>query len=177
MENYVDLRFAVGDHVGSRQISDVFPRLVLMAEDDLNARLRTRYQITDATLTFDEGRSSLPPDYLEILSICPRPGMKRDHQIDGFSIRVPGYSGDATIQYYAALPTLTCSPTACNWLLRQYPSVYLYGVGMQAAKHLRDVELAQATDQLYSYALQSLKVDDDRARYAASSVRVRGMTP
>ncbi|WP_454916547.1 hypothetical protein [Xanthobacter sediminis] len=33
-QNIIDLRFAVSDHVGSRAISDVFPRLVEMAETD-----------------------------------------------------------------------------------------------------------------------------------------------
>lgn len=177
IQSYIDLRFAVSDHVGNRAISDVFPRLVQMAEADFNQRLRTRYQITDATLTFEDGVSPLPPDFLELIEVSHRPGMKRRYQIDGFNITIPGISGDLDVQFYAKIPTLTCSPTACNWLLAQFPSVYLYGVGLQAAKHLRDVELSQATDQLYGYALDELKVADERARWSASVVRVQGCTP
>lgn len=176
-QNIIDLRFGVSDHVGNRNISDVFPRLVEMAELDFNSRLRTRHQIVDATLTFDEGVSPLPPDFLEILNVCPRPGMKKQFQIDGFNITIPGFSGDLTIQYYAKLPSLTCSPTASNWLLARYPSVYLYGVGMQAAKHLKDMETAVATSSLYGEALNLLRVDDERARWSAATVRVQGLTP
>lgn len=175
-QNIIDLRFAVSDHVGNRSISDVFPRLVEMAELDFNSRLRTRHQIVDATLTFDDGISPIPPDFLEILhsgSTCTR----SKFQVDGFNIVMPGFSGDLELQYYAKLPSLTCSPTASNWLLSRYPSVYLYGVGMQAAKHLKDMEIAVATSSLYGEALKLLQIDDERARWSAASVRVQGLTP
>lgn len=177
--DFLDLRLAVSDHVGNRAISDVFPILVQMAESDLNSRLRTRQQIVEATLTFEDGVSPLPPDYMELISVtdvCGRP-LHPAYQADGFNFTLPGYSGDITIRYYACLPTLTSSPTASNWLLKRYPAIYLYGVGLQAAKHLKDVELAQATDQLYSYALSSLTNDDYRARWSNQKVRIQGVTP
>lgn len=176
LQNMIDLRFAVSDAVGNRAISDVFPRLVEMAEVDFNSRLRTRHQIVDATLFFDDGLSPLPPDFLEIHSVSPR-AARQQYQIDGFNIRIPGFGGEADFQYYAKLPSLTCSPTATNWLLRQYPSVYLYGVSLQAAKHLSDVDRAVAMSSLYSEAVQLLRVDDERARWSASNVRVGGFTP
>lgn len=176
-QNIIDLRFAVSDHVGNRAISDVFQRLVQMAEADFNSRLRTRHQIVEATLTFDDGLAPLPPDFLEILNVCPRSGMKRQFQIDGFNIRIPGMGGDLDIEYYAKIPTITCSSSASNWLLCQYPTVYLYGVGLQAAKHLKDVDIAVMTSSLYSEALSLLRTDDERARWSAAAVRVRGPTP
>lgn len=176
-QNIIDLRFAVSDHVGNRSISDAFPRLVEMAELDFNSRLRTRHQIVDATLTFDEGVSPLPPDFMEILHVGPHHCGSRKFQIDGFNITIPGFSGDLTMQYYGKLPSLTCSPTATNWLLRQYPSLYLYGVSLQAAKHLKDMDTAVATSSLYAEALQLLRIDDERARWSAAAVRVNGLTP
>jgi hypothetical protein len=174
-QNIIDLRFAVADHVGSRAISDVFPRLVALAEDDMNYRLRTRMQIRDYTLTFDEEEAPLPPDFLELISIkgCG-PGK---FQVGPLSIRMPGRGGDYEAQYYARLPSITCSPTATNWILQRYPTVYLYGTALQAAKHLRNAEVALATSPLYAEALQLLKVDDERARWSAASVRVGGLAP
>lgn len=176
-ENVIDLRFAVSDLVGNRVISDVFPMLIGLAEHDLNNRLRTRHQIVDDTLTFEDGISPLPPDFLEILHVGQRPGLKRRFQIDGFNIAIPGLSGDLDISYYAKLPSLTCSPTACNWLLRQSPSIYLYGVGLQAAKHLRDADLAVKISSLYGEAIGLLIINDERARWSAATVRVAGLTP
>lgn len=170
-QNLIDLRFAVSDHVGNRAISDVFPRLVEMAEHDFNSRLRTRMQIKDATLLFEDGVSPLPLDYLEMYELGG------SYSVDGFNVSIPGCGGDRTVKYYAKLPSLTCSPTASNWLLSRYPSAYLYGVGLQAAKHLRDSDLAVVTSSLYAEALDLLRVDDERARWSTASVRVQGMTP
>src|SRR5690606_12510995 len=127
---------------------------------DMNIKLRTRDQLTDATLYFDEGQSALPPDFLEVASFpdhCGRDTHPR-YRVDGFNMTIEGFSGEKALRYYAALPTLSCSLSTCNWLLSKFPTAYLYGVGLQAAKHLKDVELAQATDQLYSFAMQAVKL-------------------
>lgn len=174
-ENLIDLRFAVSDHVGNRSISDVFPRLVEMAENDLNSRLRTRWQLQDYTLYFEDEVSTLPPDFLEMYSVAGRE--RGDYEIGPMTIRVARAGGDRACQYYAKLPTLSCSPTACNWLLSRYPDVYLYGVALQAAKYLRDMDLAAVTASLYGDALKLLQIDDDRARWSVARVRVRGLTP
>ncbi|GHA15147.1 hypothetical protein GCM10007989_07380 [Devosia pacifica] len=172
-QNIIDLRFAVSDHVGNRAISDVFPRLVELAEDDFNSRLRTRQQLVEATLFFEDGMSPLPPDFLEIY----RGTHRQRYEVDGFNITMRCTAGDHTIQYYGKLPSLTCSPTATNWLLRDYPSVYLYGVALQAAKFLKDAELAIATSSLYGEAIKLLRIDDKRARYSDAVVRVGGLNP
>lgn len=171
-QNTIDLRFAVSDLVGNRAISDVFPRLVEMAEVDFNSRLRTRHQITDYTMVFDEGVAALPPDFLELIHL----NCKTNFQIDGFNVTIPSYSGEMNVQYYARIPAL-CTPTSSNWLLCAYPNAYLYGVGLQAAKHLRSEELAVPIASLYSEAMGLIRVDDERARYSTAKVRVQGPTP
>jgi hypothetical protein len=193
LADYLDLRFAVGDHVGNRSLSDVMPRLVQQAETYLNKELRTRQQVTYATLTFANGAAPLPADFLEIITVFDafnnpmratqladqrRIGsMWSKYSIDGTNINVNGYSGDRDIQYYAKLPTLTTSPTTTNWLLAEYPDVYLYAVGLEAAKFLKDVDLAQATKTLLDAAMSELRTGDERARWANSTVRVQGCTP
>lgn len=171
----IDLRFAVSDVVGNRTISDVFPRLVELAEADLNSRLRTRWQIRDATLTFADGEAALPPDFLELIRVGGRaPGT---FQVTSWSIAIPGRVGDVAAQYFARIPSLMSSPTATNWLLQRYPSVYLYGVALEAAKFLKDAGLATSTAGLYGDALRQLTVDDERARWSMATVRVKGLTP
>lgn len=189
----LDLKFAVGDHVGNRSISDVWSRLVQMAETQLNQRLRTVWQVTDDTLSFDEGEAALPPDFLEMLSVfghcgyqmragmrtdSHRPGMSRTtYSIGAGKIYIRGFTGDRDIAYYAALPTLSASLSATNWLLERYPDAYLYAVALQAAKYLKDVDMAQATDQLFGFAIQAIRVDDERERWSNGVVRVQGQTP
>lgn len=175
-QNIIDLRFGVSDLVGNRAISDVFPRLVEMAENDFNSRFRTRQQLMDATLFFEDGVSPLPPDFLELYEVKGR-WANSACQVGSFDITIPCAGGDVDVQYYAKLPTITCSPTATNWLLARHPDVYLYGTALQAAKHLRDAELAVQLSSLYSEAVNLLRVDDERARWGAATVRVQGVTP
>ncbi len=193
LADYLDLRFAIGDHVGNRSLSDVMPRLVQQAETYLNKELRTRQQVTYATLTFANGAAPLPADFLEIITVFDafnnpmratqladqrRIGsMYSRYSIDASNINVNGYSGNRDIQYYAKLPTLTTSPTTTNWLLAECPDVYLYAVGLEAAKFLKDVDLATATKTLLDGAISELRTGDERARWANSTVRVQGCTP
>jgi hypothetical protein len=191
--DYLDLRLAVSEHVGNRAIADVFPRLVKLAETTLNKKLRTRKQMTTATLSFTGGVAALPAGCLEIISLFgpngepmratsladvqfPRSSYTQ-YAIDGTNVVIYGLTGDRELRYFAALPTLTTSPTTSNWLLADHPHVYLYAVGFEAAKFLRDPELAAMTDQLFSNALDEIKIDDDRARWANGVVRMQAATP
>jgi hypothetical protein len=103
--------------------------------------------------------------------------MYSKYSIDGTNIYIYGYSGDRDIEYYAKIPSLTMSPSTSNWLLEEAPDVYLYAVGLEAAKFLKDVDLAQATKLLLDGAMAELRVGDERARWANSVVRVQGCTP
>jgi hypothetical protein len=190
--NYAGLRLALSEHVSHRNIASVLPRLVQMAESSLNRQLRTRYQITTDTLTFTDGSAALPDDFLEMVSVYGlngfqyRSGPIADSQesgtmlyrytVDGSNILINGYSGDRDIVYFAALPSLLNSPNT-NWLLSTYPEVYLYAIGLEAARHLKDPELVAFSENELAKALKSVKIDDDRARWANTTVRVAGLTP
>lgn len=191
--DYLDLRLAVSEHVGNRAISDVFPRLVKLAENTFNKQLRTRKQITTANITFAAGVAPLPADCLEIISLFYRPdapmraGSITDisdinsgdttYAVSGSNVLVYGAADSKPLVYFAAIPTITTAPTATNWLLADHPMVYLYGVGFEAAKFLRDPELASMTDQLFTAALNDVRINDERDRWANAVVRQRTITP
>lgn len=191
--DYLDLRVAVAEQVGNRNISDVMPRIVQMAESSLNQKLRHRKQITSDTLTFASGVATLPTDFLEMINVFGAYGVAMAagsiadvnrcgseysrYAIDGTSVLIYGLSGDRDITYFAKIPTITTSVSSTNWLLADYPSVYLYAAAVEAAKFLRDAELAQATQALLAQALSDMKVDDERARWSNATVRVQAVTP
>ena len=191
--DYLDLRLAVSEHVGNRSISDVFPRLVKLAESTFNKQLRTRKQITTANIAFTSGVAPLPSDCLEIINLFYRPDRPmragsitdaRDtasgdstYAISGSNVLVYGAADSKSLVYFAAIPTITTSPTATNWLLTDHPMIYLYGVGFEAAKFLRDPELATMTDQLFTAALNDVRINDERDRWANAVVRQRTITP
>jgi len=193
LADYLDLRFAVGDFVSNRNLSDVMPRLVQQAESKLNKQLRCRQQITADTLTFANGVAALPDDFLEMLNVygvggmpmtsAPLTDIQREgsqyyrYAIDGTNIHIRGYSGNRDIEYYAALPTLTETPTTSNWLLAYAPDVYLYAVSLEAAIHIQNLEKGAAAKELLDGAMGRLTGSNGRAQWANTTTRVRGICP
>lgn len=172
MQDFLDLRLAVGDLVGNRSVSDVMVSLTKRAEIVLNRRLRTMWQIEEFTPAWVDNVAPLPADFLQLVKTNNRLRIGV-----GTVTRKPYYTCPADLEYYAALPTVTTGPTGTNWLLAQFPNAYLYAVGVEAAKHLLKAEIGTATQGLLDGEIQAIKIEDDRARYAHRAVRVVGLTP
>jgi len=120
------------------------------------------------------------------------------YSIERLDMVAPHLSGQLRVQYYGKIPSLVgyvdltglplvgvIAPgpgamfdmTRTNWMLEQYPELYLYGVGTEAAKYLKDGDMAQASGGLLAAAIADVRADDDRARYSRARVRVAGCTP
>lgn len=191
--DYLDLRTAVLEQVGDTSIADVFDRLTKLAEARFNREFRLSEQITSTTLTIASGTASLPSDFLEVIGVYDTSGFeyiaqpsqnarvgnahRHFYTIEGDSLNTVGADGDRTLQYYAKVPTLTTSQTTSNWLLENYPGVYLYGVAFEAAKYKRDVEMAAQMGGLMDGEITDAIADDDRKRFSRARVRVQGTTP
>lgn len=188
----LDLRTAVVEQTKRPDIADVFPRLVLLAESWLNRNLKCQDQFTRDTLTFASGTAALPVDFQSIIGIYDANGREYTQQtsqltaqntsstfysIAGGNIEIMFADGDWTIEYYAQIPTISGSMTATNWLLSKYPHLYLWAVTLEAAKYIRDVELATAARTFRDEALTEAKGDDQVVRYARAPVRVQGVNP
>lgn len=186
--DFLDLRTAVIELVSDASIADVFPRFVAIAESRLNRTLRMREQITSGIVTLTAGRAPLPEDFAEMIGIYSAGGgeylQQSVHHKDGYVYSIQGseivsplISGDVAVDYYAVIPPLGDSITTSNWLLARYPDVYLYSVGFEAAKYMRQAELAAALKGLMEDAIETARADDARARYARARVRVAGICP
>lgn len=190
--DYIDLRTAVIEHVGRSDIADVMPRLLSLAETGLNqdTGFRLRNQITTSTLTFASGASALPSGFLEMIGVFNGNGCEYLQQspasvqsggawyaMEGDSLIAPLMSGTLDVKYYAEITPLSTSSLAANWLLTKYPLVYLYALGLEAAKYVKDADLMAATASLLRDAKSMAKSDDTTARYSRARVRVAGPTP
>ena len=188
--DFLDLRTAVVEYVQRPDAVDVFPRFVALAESRLNRTLRMRDQITTTTLTITDGVAVLPTDFAEMIGLYAPGGGEyvqqssqrvndggRYYAIEGGNVVAPQIAGEVEMSYYAMLPPLSASITTTNWLLTKYPDIYLYGVGFEAAKYVRDAELAQASKFLMDDAIATARSDDFDARYSRARVRVAGVTP
>lgn len=172
MQDFLELRLAVADLVGNRNISDVLASLTKRAEIVLNRRLRTMWQIEEFTPAWTNHEAPLPADFLQLVNSDNRLRVRA-----GIITRRPFYTRPTEIEYYAALPTITTSPAGTNWLLAQFPNAYLYAAGVEAAKHLLKPEIAMATQGLLDAEIMAIKIEDDRARFSNRTVRVGGLTP
>ena len=170
--DFLELRIAVGDLVSNRNISDMMGSLTRRAEIALNRRLRTMWQIDDFTPSYTDDEAALPADFLQLV-------VSNNYLTIGAGTitRRPYYTCPDDIEYYAALPTVTTGPTGTNWLLTQFPNAYIYAVGVEAAKHLRQADVAVARQGLLDAELMAIKIEDERARYSNKAVRVGGLTP
>ncbi|HSF91396.1 MAG TPA: hypothetical protein VLA51_04240 [Paracoccaceae bacterium] len=188
--DYIDLRTAVIEQSGRPEIADVFDRLTKLAEARFNRELRTQFQITEYTVTISNGTAYLPTDIAEVIGVYLENGYELTGQTlqmergqlsrQFYSLAAPflnGQDGQIVVQYYAKLDTLTQSLTTSNWLLEEYPDAYLYGVGVEAAKYLKDAEGLMALEQMRAQVVNEIRADDERRRYARARVRVKGPTP
>lgn len=191
--DFLDLQTAVIEQVGTADIADVMPRLVKMAEAGFNNRLRCREQISSTTVTISSGSASLPADFLEAIGLYDDNGFEYVQQppqnnriaakhrhfyaIGASTLTTSGPDGDKTLEYYAKIPSATDSVTDSNWLLQKHPAAYLYAVSAEAAKHVRNVELAQQMMALSDMELRTVEAQDARERYSRARVRVTGVTP
>lgn len=191
--DYLDLRTAVIEQARNPDVADVFDRLTQLAEARFSRELRLSDQITTATLTFAGGVADLPADYISTIGLFDANQCEMTQQTSQYVHSASGYShdfyaieagqiladGDAarTFKYFAKVPTITGVMTDTNWLLAKYPDVYLYGVGHEAVRYLRDAENLSVSRQLMDEALSDARADDNRARRSRTRVRVAGPTP
>jgi hypothetical protein len=189
--DFIDLQTAVVETVARPDITDVMPRLVKQAESDFNRKLRLAEQIDLENVVIASGVGALPADFQELVGvydtagyeyIAQPPQMIRIDQTRGYfsiigtNIHAP-VDETLIVQYYGSIPTISGSATATNWLLARYPKLYLYAVSVEAAKHVRDAETAQALMPLLMEEYDAVRADDEGRRYARARVRLPGVTP
>lgn len=187
----IDLQTAVVEHVQNDSVVDVMPRLVQLAEVAFNRRLRCREQITTAAITVASGVAPLPVDFEEAIGVYNGAGIEYIQQplqavkasqtagyyaISGSNL-VAKNDGVLSLEYYAKIPTISASMTDSNWLILKHPGLYLYGVGLEAAKYLRDVETATATASFLEMEFTAASGEDQTQRFSRARVRVQGATP
>lgn len=198
LDNYTNLQTAIITHAwrtGSSTFAPLVPDLIRLTEDRLNSELRVGQMETSATLALTNGAAALPANFLEVrtasagdysLSLAPLdyakdrlPGSGTPiyYTLSGSQITTfPSGTGNLSLLYYAKIPNLGPG-TATNWLLTDYPGVYLYGALSEAASYMMDDNRIPVWESRFADALKNLKSRDAGARYANSRAFVSGPTP
>ncbi len=189
------------NRVGSPELAERAPDFIKMAEARFNRKLRVRQNEKRATAILDAGFITLPSDWLEAkairLVVNGKPVQlslgtseeldqaRRDastvgstspylYRFVGNQIEVAPYvSGEATmeLEYFYKIPALATNDT--NWLLTDWPDLYLYGALQHSAPYLRDDARLQTWAGIYNTLWTELTEADDKAKHSGSLLKTR----
>jgi hypothetical protein len=76
------------------------------------------------------------------------------------------------LEFIAKVPSLgDDQPT--NWLLDEFPDVYIYGAMLQVAPFLHDDQRVPIWAQAYGEAVSAANLSSDRAKYSGTALRLQ----
>lgn len=98
----------------------------------------------------------------------------KNYSIIGANIQfgpIPDQAYTIEGDYYQQLPPLATNST--NWLMTAFPDIYLYGSLKNAAPFIGNDSRITVWNQLFEQAVTELEMNDQKDRYARSSLTMR----
>lgn len=200
---YSGLQSSIGDWLNRSDMAVVIPDMITLFESTANTELnlRTRFNLTSATITTvgNTATYALPADFLQTVALIlnlqnsnvtltPQPlssiytsnSSQTSAQPTSFTMDKngiifappPDQAYTITHYYYQKVPALVSNPTG-NWLLTNYPQVYLFGSLVAGEAYLGTDPRIQTWGTLYDNALQKLGGSTARDQFGASPLRVQ----
>lgn len=198
--NYTELKSAVADFLNRDDLTSVIPTFISLAEAQMQRVIRHHKMMQRSEAEIDTRYFALPSDWAETvrfhvigdrtyrLELTSLDDMLQLRQANGNPTGIPTHfahvgeqlevyptpSGtfDVELLYFKDIPALSDSNTT-NWLLTDYPDVYLYGALMQSAPYLDDDQRMQVWSTLYGNAVQAINQESKKSRYSGAGMRVR----
>jgi len=199
--NYGELKSAVGDFLNRSDLTSVIPTFIDFAEAEFNRVLRIRQMVARAEAVIDTRFSAVPSDFIEakdlvIVTGTPVTPLQFVTQQEMAQIRneeltaagkplyfsvvggqfeiCPTPDDEYTLEmsYFAKIDALT-DDADTNWLLTDYPDLYLYTSLMHSAPYLKDDERLAVWAQLATKAKEELIARDTSASYNGSTPKIR----
>lgn len=199
---YTGLQASIADWLHRSDMAVIIPDLIVLAEARIARDLRLRRQIVTSTLTTTANVQTvaLPSDYLELENLSVNTSVERNlvyMNIEAMNVKYPqgGYSGTPVaytleaanllfgptpdtaytigILYYGRIAALSVTPT--NWLLSNFPGIYLFGALAEAGDYVRDPANLQTWETKYAKAIEAVQRMDDQSMFSGSALRVRNL--
>jgi hypothetical protein len=165
---YSELQSALASWSVRDDLTAQIPNFIALFEARINRTLRVRQMETIATLVPASGVATVPADYLEWKSLTYLGTVYNDLQFVNPSVFTEMYPDNPTdiptiwtlvgdsiklmpidtantnlrLQYYAKIAALSVSNTT-NWLLTNYPDVYLFGSMVELSAYVMEPDGAQ----------------------------------
>lgn len=196
---YTELVTAIADYTKRTDLTSTYADyFITEAEAEMNARLRTRRQLTALTPTVSSaGAVTIPSDWagwkrftcrdsstawdLDILDVEQQydlddaytaSGTPRAIVHQGSTFQVWPYTDGAyTFRaiYYAVVPNLT-SGAPTNWLLTRHPTAYLYGCLAATKAYVRDDPRIATWQSMFTRAVDRIMEEDAQEKDSRTSV-------
>jgi hypothetical protein len=185
---YAELKSSIANWLNRDDLTSVIPDFVSLTEAQIARDVRHWRQEKRVTTSVNEQYENLPNDWLEMIQIqliaggslqaisakelqerkeasqiSQKPKYYRltSDQIELYP--APDSPYEASMQYYARVPSLSDAETF-NWVLTEYPDIYLYGALVHAAPYLADDQRVNVWASLYQSAVDALNQDSINSR-------------
>lgn len=186
--SYSELQTAIVNFTHRSDLSAMLPDFIRLAEDVIYGDLDSRNQDTQTTLTCTANVETVtaPTDLINFKSITVssnnphgtvdyrapdqyrqefqfgNTGVPRVYTLIGNQVYlspIPDQAYTLSAFYEAKLTNLSSSNQS-NWLLAQYPSVYLYAALVQAAIYMQDENMEAKWQEAYSTIINGININD-----------------
>jgi hypothetical protein len=191
---YEELKTEVARWMNRTDLGADIPGFIAHAEARIATDLRVRRMLVSLSVNAAAGEGALlPPGWLEFKSLaingCPLSYMPQEmlaryssytagtpeaYTIVGDEVLLnplPDVAYSIDTVYYKRFAPLFQSGS--NWLLVDYPNVYLYAALVEGALFLKKPDEAATWAKLYGGLIESLRSDDARATSSGSTLRMR----
>jgi hypothetical protein len=186
--NYTELKSAIADFLNRDDLESVIPTFISLAEANIARDLRHWRQHSRVRTTVDEAKENLPSNFIEAISLTidndqylqyvplsemvkmraeddtagkPRYFTYNTNQLDFYPTNDQNYT--LRMVYVARIPALQEDEVDNildrNWLLTNFPDVYLYGALLHSAPYLADDARSAVWAQLYGSAIAQLNME------------------
>jgi hypothetical protein len=190
---YSQLKTSIANYLNRSDLTSVIPDFITLAESKLNRalRLRTMQKRVSTTTTANDPFVDVPNDYLESVQffVDSNPnaildyvnpteieldntrettGKPKQYTIVGNEFQlnpIPDIAYTLKLTYFAKIPSLSDS-NVTNYLLTNYPQLYLYGSLLEAQPYILNDERIPVWMGLYNEAIQLINRDDEQGRYS-----------
>lgn len=193
--NYGELKAAIANRLGRTNLTAVIPDFVMLGEPRLYhgfrdidvsvAPLRLRAMLAKEAASL----AALPAGFLAVerltVSGDPRPleyvtperfadlaptGSARYYTLQDGGIAVEGGTPAVfALSYYKKFPVLAADSDT-NWLLTEFPNLYLYSALIEAYAHLKDDARIPTAARMYAAAANALIDSDQAERHSGSTL-------
>ena len=192
-----DLCTKVADWMHRTDLLSLMPTFVAMAEENMSADIQSRSMDAKTTLTTVPSVSTLPlpgdmvemrrlqvvDSYNTVLKyVSPdQIGVDYDRNLQARPVEftviggnielapIPDSAYSIELTYKQRVPALS-STNPSNWVLANWPSIYLFGTMIQACNYAMDFERQAVAQKMYEEAINNVNSVD---WYSGSTMRVR----